>query len=590
MDQVSEIRSKIDIVNLIQEYIPLRKMGRNFKANCPFHGEKTPSFVVSPERQIWHCFGCQKGGDAFTFLMEYEHMEFPEALRILADKTGVKLEHQKFDTAISSKKEKLYALNRLACEFYHYLLTKHTLGKQALSYVQDKRHVKSQTVETFQIGFAPTGNALVTYLMKKKGYKKEDLLDAGLATLRGSLVVDFFQNRLMFPLFDHRDNIVGFSGRVMDDAVKTSKYINTKETLVYHKGMTFFGIPTAKEVMKRDGKVYLMEGEFDVISSFQEGVTNAVAVKGTALTADQVNLIARFVHKVVLCFDMDKAGQEALKRSLGLLEKKALTIGVLVLPVGKDPDEAIQKDPGGFQKAIKHDVPVYDFLLSQIQQQFNPKTAEGKRAIGQELLPLVAAIENEIVKEHYLTKLSQVLETSHDGLLKELVRLQRPQVVRAITVPTKSQRPRQEVLEEYLMALLLQAENPKQLLASISHMTTNYAWETPSLQKIFTLLSEYLQKQDMFDAKAFAANLPQELSSAFDTSFLLPLPVLQDADKYKDEVRQVADGLYSTYVRLQIKKIGDALKQKELDGAVEDLESLQQQFTYFVSLLGKKTA
>lgn len=590
MDQVSEIRSKIDIVSLIQEFIPLRKMGRNFKANCPFHGEKTPSFVVSPERQIWHCFGCQKGGDAFTFLMEYEHMEFPEALRILAEKTGVKLENQKFDTALSSKKEKLYALNRLACEFYHYLLTKHPQGKQALAYVQDKRRVKPQTVETFQIGFAPTGNALVTYLMKKKGYKKEDLLEAGLATLRGPILVDFFQNRLMFPLFDHRDNIVGFSGRVMDDSIKTSKYINTKETLVYHKGMTFFGIPTAKETMKKEGKVYLMEGEFDVISSFQEGVTNAVAVKGTALTSDQVSLLSRFVQKVVLCFDMDKPGQEALKRSLSLLEKEALTIGVLVLSVGKDPDEAIQKDVGGFRKAIKHDVPVYDFLLSQIQQQFNPKTAEGKRAIGQELLPLVAAIENEIVKEHYLTKLSQVLETSHDGLLKELARLQHPQVIRATTVPTKTQRPRQEVLEEYLMALLLQSERPKVLLSVISHMTTDYVWVTPSLQKIFGFFVEVLQRQDTFDMKGFSGILPQELLSAYDTCFLLPLPSLSGEEKYKEEARRVAETLYSAYVRAQIKKIGDAIKQKELDGTVEDLEKLQQQFTYFVSLLGKNSA
>lgn len=586
MDQVSDIRSKIDIVSLIQEYIPLKKMGRNFKANCPFHGEKTPSFIVSPERQIWHCFGCQKGGDAYTFLMEYEHMEFPEALRILAEKAGVKLENQHFDTGVSSKKEKLYRLNRLACEFYHYLLTTHSLGKYALSYVQGKRHVKPQTIKTFQIGFAPFGNALVTYLTRKKGYSIDDLFDAGLATRRGSMVVDFFQNRLMFPLFDHRDNIVGFSGRVMDDNEKTSKYINTRETLIYHKGMTFFGLNIAKEAMKKEAKVYLMEGELDVISSFQEGITNAVAVKGTALTSDQVNLLSRFVQKVVLCFDMDKAGQEALKRSLGMLEKKALSIGVLILTIGKDPDEAIQKDLAGFQKAIKKDIPVYDFLMDLASKEFDSSTAEGKRKIGQELLPLLSNIENEIVKEHYLTKLAQILNVTSDTLAKEITKNEKQEIAKGPTLITKTQRPRQEVLEEYLLALLLQAENPKEMLSDISHVTTDYVWVTPSIQKVVEKLTYFVEK-NTFDAKTFANSLPSELTGIFDTCFLLPLSTTLTEDRYKIEVKRVAEEMYETYLRAQIKKVGDAIKQKEHSGSVEDLEKLQQQFMNLVSLLSK---
>lgn len=586
MDQVSDIRSKIDIVSLIQEYIPLKKMGRNFKANCPFHGEKTPSFIVSPERQIWHCFGCQKGGDAYTFLMEYEHMEFPEALRILAEKAGVKLENQHFDTGVSSKKEKLYRLNRLACEFYHYLLTTHSLGKQALSYVQEKRHVKPQTIKTFQIGFAPHGRALVTYLTRKKGYSIDDLFDAGLATRRGSMVVDFFQNRLMFPLFDHRDNIVGFSGRVMDDNEKTSKYINTRETLIYHKGMTFFGLNIAKEAMKKEAKVYLMEGELDVISSFQEGITNAVAVKGTALTSDQVSLISRFVQKVVLCFDMDRAGQEALKRSLGMLEKKALSIGVLILTIGKDPDEAIQKDLAGFQKAIKKDIPVYDFLMDLASKEFDSSTAEGKRKIGQELLPLLSNIENEIVKEHYLTKLAQILNVTSDTLAKEITKNEKQEIAKGPTIIAKTQRPRQEVLEEYLLALLLQAENPKEMLSDISHVTTDYVWVTPSIQKVVEKLTYFVEK-NTFDAKTFANSLPSELTGIFDTCFLLPLSTTLTEDRYKIEVKRVAEEMYETYLRAQIKKVGDAIKQKEHSGSVEDLEKLQQQFMNLVSLLSK---
>ncbi len=585
MDQVTEIRNKIDIVSLIQEYLPLKKMGRNFKANCPFHGEKTPSLVVSPERQIWHCFGCGKGGDAYTFLMEYEKMEFPEALRVLAAKAGVTLISQHFDTGLSSKKEKLYALNRLAEEFYHYLLTKHRLGKDALDYVTHKRHIQPATLETFQLGFAPAGNALVTYLMKKKGYTADNLFDAGLATRRGNLLVDFFQNRLMFPLFDQRDNIVGFSGRVMTDNEKTSKYINTRETLIYHKGMTFFGIPTAKDAMKKEGKVYLMEGEFDVISSFQEGFTNAIAVKGTAVTEDQVNLLARFVQKVVLCFDMDKPGQEAMKKSLALLEKKSFSIGVLVLTEGKDPDEAISLNKVAFIKAMKKDVPVYDYLLESMSRIYTPTEIEGKRKLGQELLPLFAAIGNEIVKEHYLAKLGDLLGTTQEALLKEIDRTKKQEIVKKMPLITKEQRPRQEILEEYLLALLLQAENPQPLVESIKETLGEYIWITPAVQKVFVALQAFLGSVHAFSAKGFASILPSELVGSFDSCFLLPLPAI--SDKYEEEVASVAKDLRAMTIRSKIKKVSEAIKQKEKTSTPEEMQRLQEEFTTLLSQLSQ---
>lgn len=468
MDQVALVRQKTDVVAFIQEFLPLKKTGRNFKTNCPFHGEKTPSFVISPERQIWHCFGCQKGGDCFTFLMEYEHIEFPEALRILADKAGVVLEHQQYDSAKSSKKERLYALNRLAAEFYHYLLTKHDLGKDALNYLTQTRHMKLAAIKTFQLGYAPkAGNALVTYLIKKKGYKKEDLLDAGLAYERNGRLYDFFFDRIMFVLADHRDNIVGFSGRILSNRTDTSKYINTRETLIYHKGMTFFGFNIAKEAIKKEGRIILMEGEFDVISSFQEGVSNAVAVKGTALTEDQVSLLSRFVQKVAVCFDMDKPGQEALRRSIPLLEKKGLQTTVIVLPNGKDPDESIQDNPITYKQAVKEDINVYDFLLEQALQKWDPKTAEGKRAITTDLLPVYGLIENEIVKEHYLHELGQEIGISQESMQKEIDKQKKQAIVRKEILVPKQNRFREEVLEEYLIALLVQSENPIPLIAIV---------------------------------------------------------------------------------------------------------------------------
>lgn len=586
MDQVGEIRNKIDLVRLIQEYLPLKKLGRNFKANCPFHGEKTPSFVVSPERQIWHCFGCGKGGDCFTFLMEYEHIEFPEALRILAQKAGVALVSSHFDAGLSSKKEKLYALNRLVCEFYHFLLTKHKAGEESLHYVREKRNVLPQTIETFQIGFAPQGSNLVSYLQKKKGYSADELFAAGLATRRGSMLVDFFQNRLMFPLFDQRDNVIGFSGRVLTDTDKTSKYINTKETVVYHKGATFFGMPTAKEEMKKSSKVYLMEGEFDVISAFQQGIPNAVAVKGTALTEDQVQLLSRFIQKVVLCFDMDKAGQEALKRSVSLLEKKGLTVGVLVLVTGKDVDEAVQKSPGEFQRAIKHDIPVYDFLLTQTVKTYDATTIEGKKKIGQELLPFFAAITNEIVKEHYLTKLATTLDTSYETLTKEIARTKKEEIVhtvltRAVSVP----RPRQEVLEEYIMAILLQSAQPKNLFSIGVPLTEAYVWTTASLKKILDRLFVYGESHDPFVAKDFASGLPEELLPFFDTCFLLPLPNGLDENR---ELKKSVESVLAMSIKAQMRKISEEIREKEQAGNAQDVALLQAKFTTLLEQLPKK--
>ncbi|MCL6096929.1 MAG: DNA primase, partial [Patescibacteria group bacterium] len=424
MDQASEIREKIDIVSFISEYLPLKKAGRNFKANCPFHNEKSPSFMVSPERQIWHCFGCQKGGDAFSFLMEYENMEFPEALRVLAKKAGVQLKSFSYDNQAQSEKEKIYNLNRHALKFYQYVLLKHNLGKKALFYLKEKRHMTEKLIETFSLGFSPnSGSAVSNYLINKKGYKKQDLYLAGLAFETGGRTVDFFRGRIMFPLSDHRGNIVGFSARVLDEKQDTSKYINTKETSVYHKGSLFFGLDIAKDEIKKSQQAILVEGEFDVIACFREGIRNTVAIKGTALTENQVALLSRFTPKVTLCLDMDEAGFEATKRSLPLIEKKGLTT-TIIIPDGKDPDEAIQKNPGAFKKALKDDIGIYDFLIAKFLSLYDKTSSEGKGKIVEEIKPLLSAVENEVVKEHYIKKLSREIDTSIESIAKEIDKYQ----------------------------------------------------------------------------------------------------------------------------------------------------------------------
>lgn len=418
MDQVSEIREKIDLPSLISEYIPLKKAGSNFKTTCPFHQEKTPSFVVSPERQIWHCFGCGKGGDAYTFLMEYENMDFPEALRTLAKKTGVKLQDSGFQRNVSSQKEKIYKVNSLTSRFYNFLLTKHKIGEEARDYLVKKRGLNLKLIETYSLGFSPHDNSLSKFLIGKKGYKKEDLIEAGLSFVRDGKVLDFFRGRIMFPLTDHRGNVVGFSGRALTDDAQ-SKYINTKDTVVYHKGSLFFGLDSARDEIKKKESAIIVEGEFDVLSAFKNGIKNIVAIKGTALTENQANLLSRFTKKVILCLDRDEAGSEATKRSLLPLEKNGMSIDILTLNE-KDPDEAFKKGPASFKKALKEAQNIYDFLIAKLLSTFDPKTGESKRKITNELLPILSQIENEVVKEHYLRELAKKLDTSFESLIKEV--------------------------------------------------------------------------------------------------------------------------------------------------------------------------
>lgn len=589
MDQVSQIRDKIDIVSFLSEFITVKKAGRNFRALCPFHNEKSPSFMISPERQVWHCFGCGKGGDIYTFLMEYEHIEFPEALRVLAKRAGVELAQSPREAGLSSRKERLYSLNRLAAEYYHYILTKHKVGERAREYLKN-RGLTDKLIETFQLGFAPgVGTALASYLLKKKGYKPEDLLEAGLVFSRGRDVVDFFRGRLMFPLIDHRDNVVGFSGRVLDPQVKTSKYINTRETLIYHKGEGFYGLNVTKDAIRKANHAILMEGEFDVISSFREGITNVVAIKGTALTQEQVNLIGRYAQKISFCFDGDRAGQEAIKRSLPLVEKKGIQASIILLPDGKDPDEAIKNNPAGYKAAVKKDIGVYDYLFEAACQEGEVTTAEGKKKIADVFLPVIGSMTNEIVKEHYLRKLSTVLDTTYESISKELGRLQKAKegvVVRVAPIKPQTQS-REEMLEEYLISLIIQFHSPKVALEKAMVFLSPSWSQEKAYQKILDHLQNYFKVHEAFNERVFSGLLPTELAFTYNKSLLFPLPPFSSDEQYLREVEKVAKQLRELYLREKIKSMSEDIIEKEKLNDSEAVIALKKEYASLLSLLNK---
>ena len=587
MDEVARIREKTDLIALISEFIPLKKTGRNFKANCPFHNEKTPSFVVSPERQIWHCFGCGKGGDAFTFLMEYENLEFVEALRILAKKTGIELSESDFVKKGASKKEKIFKINEQAAEFYHYILTKHKSGKRALSYLTEKRKIGPRLIETFKIGYAPAdGNSLSKYFLAKKKHKNQELLEAGISALRNGRVSDFFRNRIMFPISDHRDNIVAFSGRVLNDAIAESKYVNTRDTLVYHKGGMFFGLNMAKDEIKAKDQVIIVEGEFDVISSFSEGIKNTVAIKGTALTPDQVALLSRFTSKVTLCLDKDEAGFEAVKRSLAFLEKKGLTTTIVELGEYKDPDEAIRKDAIFFKKQLKSDIGVYDYLISVFLEKFDKETAMGKKKIADNLLPFFSLIDNEIVKEHYLKKLSAELDTSLDNLKIELDKTAKKETTASTFISkAKDKRSRKEVIEEYLLALLIQLDDRKEAIKKTSEILSDYSFEILAYQKIFGALKTFALSEKSIETGELIKSLPQETVPVFDKCYLMPIPKFENNEKYIEEILKVASEAKTLFVKERIKEVSQALNKRQKDGL--NIVDLQKELITLVDTMGQ---
>lgn len=608
MDEVSQIRQKIDIVSIISEHLPLKKLGRNFKVLCPFHTEKTPSFVVSPERQIWHCFGCGEGGDVFTFLMKYENIDFPEALRILAKRAGVTLSSRNFlSEGTGKKKERLYEANHLASEFYHYILTQHEKGKLAREYLQ-RRGTTPQAINLFKLGFAPSApNALTRYLTEKKGFSQKELEEAGI-TIKVQNYIDRFRNRIMFPLTDHRGNIVGFSGRILTEgspsASSGAKYVNTPETLVYHKGDNLFGLYQAKDIIKKKRSALIVEGEFDMIQSFIHGIENTVAIKGTALTDGQASLLKRFSEKVVICLDQDAAGIDATFRGVGVLENKGILINVVVLPQGKDPDESLRQNPKLFLDAVKREVPVYDFLLQALASRFNSKTTEGKKRMGDEFLPFLARIQNEIIKDHYVKKLASELSVSSESIVREMEKYKKAQAVgvsKPETLTVLSKRSRREILEEYLIALIIQSDNVIERFQEARNILDTQELETPIYQKIFLLLEECLKnpakRKKKFSIKRFMKRVPEELHFAIDTCYLFALPVFssetgEDETRLLLEIEKTATEIKALSIRSKMQNLTLKMREEEnlsADGAVkqneERLTRLKEEFNTLIETL-----
>lgn len=586
MDQLEEIKNKIDIVSFISEYLPLKKAGRNFKALCPFHSEKTPSFIVSPERQIWHCFGCGAGGDVFGFLMKMENLEFPEALEILAKRAGIKLVRSYQASEQAKLKEKILKINHLASEFYHYLLTSHRSGKQALDYLLG-RGISKKSIETFSLGWAPNlWDALIKFLTKK-GYTHSDLETAGLVVKSEGSFYDRFRGRLMFTLRDHRGNVVGFAGRTLDPVATEAKYINTPETPVYIKGNVLYGLDLTREAIKKEDKVIIVEGEFDLISSFQAGVSNVVAIKGSALTEGQTNLLKRYTQNISLALDTDLAGDAAARRGIEIADAAGFSIKVVKLPQGKDPDECIKISPNLWQKAVKEAIPVFDYFLDLAVSRFDKNTAEGKRKIGDEVIPLLAKITNPIVQAHYMSCLANLLSVSEEVIAEAAKKISKKEAIELvpspILSPAKVSRP--QLLEEQLLAMILQSEEPETVITDEGLERTGEYLSTPSLKRIFKLLNEYLTTSaKKFKIAEFVKTLPVELAPTVDKLYLQDLgKILEDKKLFGRELQKTIVEIKKISLKEQLLSLAERMKQAEKS----DLDLLTREYRQVAGELKK---
>ena len=447
-NQVEEVKNKTDIVSLISEYIEVKKAGRNYKANCPFHGEKTPSFMISPELQMYKCFGCSKSGDCFTFIEEHEGMEFGEALKYLADKAGIKL--LSFKEGETSEREKIIEINKSTLLFYDYVLHSHPQGKRVLEYLKKDRGLNDETIKKFKIGYSPESfDALSKYLNKKK-FNLNDLKLTGLLVGRG---IDRFRGRVIFPLFDHRDNVIGFAGRVLPWGIKdTAKYINSPDTQAYHKSKVLYGMNITKSEIRDQKFAVIVEGELDMISSYQAGVRNVVAIKGSALTEDQIRLLGRFCQKIVLCLDSDFAGDEAAKRGAILAVNLGFEVKVAHLEGYKDPDEIAKKDPDAYRKAIDEAIGIWDFLINQIFNKYDQSTGNGKSQISKEVVPLLALITDKIVQSYYIENVARRLSVPTEAVIGEVLKVGSVKKEQEKNVVfQKTDKTRRQLLEEKLL-------------------------------------------------------------------------------------------------------------------------------------------
>jgi DNA primase len=588
-DQIQEVKDKLDIVSVISGYVSLTKAGKNYKALCPFHAEKTPSFMVSPELQIFKCFGCGEGGDVISFYAKMEGVGFGDALREMAKRAGVRLIRRK-KTPEEERRETVLEINRLASDYFHYLLIGHAVGKEAREFLE-KRGVSKDSVEVFNLGYAPDSWDSLGKFVLSKNYTLTDYLTSGLGVRKDPSTssgkdrgfYDFFRGRLIFPFRSPTGRVVGFSARALGN--EEPKYIHTSETPVFKKRRFLYNMDLAKSGMRRKKETIIVEGMMDVIALYEKGIGNVVATMGTALTSEQIAMLARFANSIKLCFDKDTAGLEATKRGIMLAQGVGLEVRAVLLPKGKDPDEAIRGDEKSFRQAIDKAPPIFDFYLKSALDRFGSNTASAKRKVAGELLPVVKSLANEVEKAAYLKELSEVLNIPEESLWRQLEKEEPLEVARAPAA--RAEKPLYPQREGRLLALILSLP-PKEAKkykpasqSSLSHSARKWLhklspedFSNPRLREIFTELKAYLARVKRFRLANFSAKLDEKYQAVLEELVLMPtsdqVPLEEELEALVQRVKKVR------YQREKQELVG-AVKEAEAEGRAKDVKKLQKE-------------
>lgn len=590
-DQVREIKEKVDIVSIVGRRVDLKRAGKHFKGLCPFHGENSPSFFVSPELQVYKCFGCGESGDVFSFLQNYEGLSFREALEQLAEQTGVKLESYKPDRNEEEVK-RYYQILNLAKEFYSYLLLNHSVGQVARDYLKG-RDISLAQISQFNLGFAPdTWDTLVRYLHGKKKFSLKEIEACGLISLSAKGGFDRFRGRIMFPLTDFRGRVVGFSGRLIEDKPNEGKYINTPETKIYHKRELLFGLDQARSAIRKKNRAILVEGEFDVISSFAAGVYHTVGIKGSAVTEEQVRLLMRLTKNLTLCLDADSAGDAATKRGIEMADKLGVEVTVVSVIGGKDPDELARSDSKTWKALVKKPVSAYQFYIDSATSRYDLASASGKKAVAEELVPMLAKITNSVEQAFYIDKVAILLGVTADVIRQEIDRFGRKQQLGVVAQATKSEEaPDTQIiaLEKLIWSQFLAAGSAH--TNDLWQQLDGVAWVHPGLAKLATLVRQLLSSKQTLWVSALVKKSPPELSGLIEALYLNQdtLAFARNSSPAKEIATLVMrHKQLALKIRLNQLSLGIGKLEKQTQLTPEAEQELTRLKTEFASLLAQK--
>jgi len=595
MDNVTdEIKSRLDIIEVIQEYLPqLKQVGANWKTFCPFHNEKTPSFTVSKEKQIWHCFGCSEGGDIFSFIMKMEGVEFVDALRILAKKANVILKKQ--DSQLTSQRTILLDICQLSANFYHQILIKLPQGEIARKYFA-KRKISSPIAKDFQLGFASDSWENLTNFLLNKGFKENEIIESGMAIKSTNLsaknkIYDRFRNRLMFPICDVNENVIGFSGRILEDKKDEAKYINSPQTLIYNKSQVLYGLNKAKQEIKKENLAVLVEGNMDVISSHQAGIKNVIACSGTALTLEQVKLLKRYSSNLALSFDVDLAGQEATKRGIDIAWQQEMNIKIIKLQEGKDPDECIKKDANIWQKAIKNSQSIMEYYFDSVFLNSDLSKIENKKNAVKILIPIISKIINKIEQAHWLQKLGELLNID-EQILRESIKKNSFNL--NLTQKEKNKLPLDEqvllveeqnlLLEEKIIGMIFKFHK------NLEEIILEFPLDILQNKKLFELaksfIKDFIKNKEKFNENEWIKGISKEMADYFNILiFVIEKDFLDFDFSIEDEIQKNIFILKKNILNQELKIIEEKFAKAEEEKDYHQINFLEKKFREIIKKL-----